>query len=108
MPTSRAKVDPSQSGTEWVCPGGEYGAAPGQKCNHFYLFIFAFFWPRHPEAGSNREYVVILACTEAITIAMLAPLQLIWLGAATGTVLVPGYGGMEGGGGGVSVRPNGR
>ena len=108
MPTSRAKVDPSQSGTEWVCPGGEYGAAPGQKCNHFYYFFLRFFGRAHPEAGSNREYVVILACTEAITIAMLAPLQLIWLGAATGTVLVPGYGGMEGGGGGASVRPDGR
>ena len=74
----------------------------------FYFLFFVFFGCAHPEAGSNREYVVILACTEAIIIAMLAPLQLIWLGAATGTVLVPGYGGMEGGGGGVSVRPDGR
>ena len=108
MPTSRAKVDPSQSDTEWVCPGGEYGAAPRQKCNHFYYYFLRFFGRPNPEAGSNREYVVILACTEAITIAMLMLLQLIWLGAATGTVLVSGYGGMEGGGGGVSVRPNGR
>mgnify|MGYP005687604685 CR=1 FL=1 len=65
----------------------------------FSFLFFVFFGRAHPEAGSNREYVVILACTEAIIIAMLAPLQLIWLGAATGTVLVPGYGGMEGGGG---------
>jgi hypothetical protein len=47
-----------------------------------------------PEAGSNRECIVILACTEAIIIAMLAPLYLIWLGATTRTVLVPGCGGM--------------
>ena len=54
-----------------------------------------------PEAGSNREYIVILACTEAIIIAMLAPLQLIWLGATTRTVLVPGCGGFVGGDGGM-------
>ena len=107
MPTSRAKVDPNQSGTERLCPGGEYGAAPRHLCNHFLFLFLRFFGRAHPEAGSNREYVVILACTEAIIIAMLAPLQLIWLGAATGTVLVPGYGGTEGGGGGVSVRPDG-
>ena len=64
-----------------------------------FIYLFLRFFGRAQEAGSNREYVVILACTEAIIIAMLAPLQLIWLGAATGTVLVPGYGGMEGGGG---------
>ena len=71
-----------------------------------FLFFLRFFGRAWSEAGSNRGYVVILACTEAITIAMLMLLQLIWLGAATGTVLVPGYGGMEGGG--VSVRPDGR
>ena len=36
----------------------------------------------------------MLACTEAIIIAMLTPLQLIWLGATTRTVLVPGCGGL--------------
>ena len=35
-----------------------------------------------------------MACTEAIIIAMLTPLQLIWLGATTRTVLVPGCGGL--------------
>lgn len=72
---------------------------PAKNATIFIFIFLRFFGRAHPEAGSNREYVVILACTEAITIAMLAPLQLIWLGAATGTVLVPGYGGMEGGGG---------
>jgi ABC-type nitrate/sulfonate/bicarbonate transport system permease component len=42
--------------------------------------------------GLNRGYVVIMAFTEAIPIAMLVPLQLIWLGVTTGTVLVPGCG----------------
>ena len=81
---------------------------PAKNATIFIFIFLRFFGRAHPEAGSNRGYVVILACTEAITIAMLMLLQLIWLGAATGTVLVPGYGGMEGGGGGVSVRPNGR
>jgi hypothetical protein len=58
--------------------------------------------------GLNRGYVVIMAFTEAIPIAMLVPLQLIWLGVTTGTVLVPGCGGLDGGGGGGSVRPDGR
>ena len=68
----------------------------------FSFLFFVFFGRAHPEAGSNREYVVILACTEAIIIAILMLLQLIWLGAAARTVLVPGCGGM-GGGGGVCV-----
>ena len=42
--------------------------------------------------GLNRGYVVIMAFTAAIPIAMLVPLQLIWLGVTTGTVLVPGCG----------------
>ena len=81
---------------------------PAKNATIFIYLFLRFFGRAHPEAGSNREYVVILACAGAIIIAMLMLLQLIWLGAATGTVLVPGYGGMEGGGGGASVRPDGR
>ena len=37
----------------------------------FSFFFFVYCGGAHREAGSNREYVVILACIEAITIAML-------------------------------------
>ena len=83
------------------------GALPILK-NPVYFLFFVLFGCAHLEAGSNREYIVILACTWAIIIAMLMLLQLMQLGATTGTVLVPGYGGMEGGGGRASVRPEGR
>ena len=71
---------------------------PAKNATIFIFIFLRFFGRAHPEAGSNREYVVILACAGAIIIAMLMLLQLMQLGATTGMVLVPGCGGTGGGG----------
>lgn len=39
MPPNRAKVDPNQSCTEWVCPGGAYGVA---RIDNFRPYKFNF------------------------------------------------------------------
>ena len=62
---------------------------PAKNATIFIFIFLRFFGRAHPEAGSNREYVVILACRGAIIIAMLMLLQLMQLGATTGMVLVP-------------------
>ena len=57
MPPNRAKVDPNQSGTEWVCPGGAYGVARIDIFRPFYFYFFLNVTRAGLEAGSNREYV---------------------------------------------------